>query len=299
MLATQGGITDEIMVFPSIPTAMDYLIDENNPYAYAFSIPNNTPGLKFICRESFDYGRSTFDHPLGSRFEEMDTIVVFDHVKVPWDRVFVSGNTCMILRLYQESSFYAHVGHQVVAKNVVKTEFILGLIQLLAETIRIQDYQHVQEKIAEVMVALETLKGFLASSEAGAKLDQWGTMTPDVVPLQAAMVYYPRIYPRFTEILQLLGASGLMTLPSKADFESDLQSELNRYLKGADVSAYERVKRFRLAWDLSMSAFGSRQTLYERFFFGDPVRQASTFYLGYDKEPYVERVKEFLAEIDD
>ena len=41
LLATQGGITDEIMVFPSTLLKQS---EEENPYAYAFSIPNNTPG---------------------------------------------------------------------------------------------------------------------------------------------------------------------------------------------------------------------------------------------------------------
>ncbi len=298
-LATQGGITDEIMVFPSLPTAMECLFDADNPFAYAFVIPNNTPGLKYICRESFNYGRTTYDHPLSSRFEEMDTIVIFDQVKVPWERVLLCGNGSMLMNLYQESGFFAHVGHQVVAKNVIKTEFILGIIQLLADTIRITEYQHVQEKIGEVIVALETMRSFLIASEAGAKLDRWGSMTPDLAPLRAAMVYYPRIYPRFSEIIQLLGASGLMTIPSKADFNSEVRSELDRYIKGTNVTAYERVKLFRLAWDVSMSAFGSRQTLYERFFFGDPIRQASNLYCNYDKQSYVNRVQEFLAEADD
>lgn len=298
MLATQGGITDEIMVFPSLPSVMDCILDDDNPFAYAFAIPNNTPGLKFICRESFVDTENRFDHPLSSRYEEMDTIVVFDHVKVPWERVFLAGNSCILFSLYHDTSYFSHVGHQVVSKNIVKTEFILGTIQLLAETIRIAEYQHVQEKIAEVMLALETMRSFLIASEAGAKLDKWGSMAPDVVPLQAAMLYYPRMYPRFIEILQLLGASGLMTIPTQADFDSVLRKDLDRYLKGADVSSYERVQRFRLAWDLCMSAFGARQTLYERFFFGDPVRQASSFYQGYDKGKYVDRVKEFLNGID-
>ncbi|MCG0314537.1 MAG: 4-hydroxyphenylacetate 3-monooxygenase, oxygenase component, partial [Calditerricola sp.] len=54
---------------------------------------------------------------------------------------------------------------------------------------------------------------------------------------------------------------------------------------------------FRLAWDICMSGFGMRQVLYERFFFGDPVRMAEALYLGYDKQVYVDRVKEFLARL--
>lgn len=291
LLATQGGITDEIMVFPSTVLKQS---EEENPYAFAFSIPNNTPGLKFICRESFDYGKSPFDHPLGSRFEEMDAIVVFDDVTVPWNRIFALGNTDICNRAYADSNAAVHMTHQVVSKNVAKTEFILGILQLMVETINIGQYQHVQEKMAEVIIALETLKAFLTASEANAKLDRWGVMTPDFGPLNAARNYFPKMYPRFSEIMQLLGASGLMALPNEADFQSVLRPDLDKYLQAANRDAYHRVKLYRLAWDVCMSAFGSRQTLYERYFFGDPVRMAGALYNGYDKQEYVDRVKEFL-----
>ncbi|MFK2827281.1 4-hydroxyphenylacetate 3-monooxygenase, oxygenase component [Bacillus sp. B190/17] len=291
LLATQGGITDEIMVFPSTLLKQS---EEENPYAYAFSIPNNTPGLKFICRESFDYGKSNFDHPLGSRFEEMDTIVVFDDVVVPWDRVFALGDVGVCNQAYNESNAVVHMTHQVVSKNVAKTEFILGLVQLMVETINIGQFQHVQEKVSEVIMALETVKAYVTAAEANAKLDKWGIMTPDFTPLNIARHYYPKIYPRFSEIMQLLGASGLMAIPNEADFKSEIRPDLDKYLQSATGSAYDRVKMYRLAWDVCMSAFGTRQTLYERFFFGDPVRMASALYNGYDKQVYVDRVKEFL-----
>ncbi|ASS96431.1 4-hydroxyphenylacetate 3-monooxygenase, oxygenase component [Peribacillus simplex] len=291
LLATQGGITDEIMVFPSTLLKQS---EEENPYAFAFSIPNNTPGLKFICRESFDYGKSHFDHPLGSRFEEMDTIIVFDDVVVPWNRVFAYGDVGICNQAYNESNAVVHMTHQVVSKNIAKTEFILGILQLMVETINIGQYQHVQEKISEVIIALETVKAFIIASEANAKVDKWGMMTPDFTPLNIARNYYPKIYPRFSEIMQQLGASGLMAIPNEADFNSELRPDLDKYLQAANGGAYDRVKLYRLAWDVCMSSFGSRQTLYERFFFGDPVRMASALYNGYDKQEYVDRVKEFL-----
>ncbi len=292
LLATQGGITDEIMVFPSTLLKQ---ADEENPYAYAFSIPNNTPGLKFICRETFDYGKSNFDHPLGSRYEEMDAIVVFNDVVVPWNRVFALGDVNICNEAYNESNAVVHMTHQVVCKNVAKTEFILGLLQLMVETINISQYQHIHEKMSEVIIALETMKAFLIASEANAKIDRWGMMTPDFAPLNAARNYYPKMYPRFSELMQLMGASGLMAIPNENDFNSELRPDLDKYLQAANGEAYDRVKLFRLAWDVCISAFGGRQTLYERFFFGDPVRMASALYNGYEKQPYVDRVKEFLA----
>jgi 4-hydroxyphenylacetate 3-monooxygenase len=184
--------------------------------------------------------------------------------------------------------------HQVVSKNIAKTEFILGTLQLMAETINIGQYQHIQEKISEVIIGLETMKAYVTASEANAKMDQWGTMTPEFAPLNVARHYFPKLYPRFTEIMQLMGASGLMAIPNEADFHSPIRSDLDKYLQSANGDAYNRVKLYRLAWDICISAFGSRQTLYERFFFGDPVRMASALYNGYDKQEYVDRVKEFL-----
>jgi 4-hydroxyphenylacetate 3-monooxygenase len=288
LLATQGGMTDELLVFPTGAFHFD------EAYAYAFSIPSNTPGLKFICRESFAAGESHYDHPLSSRFDEVDSIVLFDHVTVPWDRVFLHGNTDIASRLYTDSGFMPLQVHQVTSRNIVKTEFILGVLQSLVDAINIAEYQHVQEKIAEVIVALETLKALLTASEVHASIDKWGTMVPDRKPLLAAMNVFPKIYPRFVEIVQLIGASGLVTIPTEKDFQSEIGDELRNYLQSADRNGYEKVKLFRLAWDLAMSSFAGRQTLYERFFFGDPVRLASNLYRDYDRSEFVKWVKEFL-----
>src|SRR5205085_1140805 len=76
MLATLP-ISDEIMVFPS---TLLKATEEDAPYAFGFAIPNATPGLKFLCRETMDYGRGPYDHPLGARFEELDAVVIFDDV---------------------------------------------------------------------------------------------------------------------------------------------------------------------------------------------------------------------------
>ncbi|MFE8702515.1 4-hydroxyphenylacetate 3-monooxygenase, oxygenase component [Cytobacillus sp. FJAT-54145] len=289
LLATQGGITDEILVLPSPAAAY------NRDLAYGFSIPSNSKGLKFICRESFVYNDSTFDHPLSSRFEEMDTIVVFDHVLVPWERVFFYDHPEIAHEIYSDSSFFPLTTHQVLCRRVIKTEFVLGIAQLLTETINVSEYHHVQEKISEIITGVESLKALLLTSELHAKLNKWNTIIPDENQLKVATSLYPQLYPRFMEILQLIGASGLIALPTEKDFFSEeLNKDLNTYLQAANAKAFDRVKLFRLGWDLCMSAFGSRQTLYERFFFGDPVRSACGLYQSYNKEPYTEYVKDFL-----
>ncbi|CAN2248997.1 4-hydroxyphenylacetate 3-monooxygenase, oxygenase component [Bacillus vallismortis] len=292
LLATQGGITDEILVFPSTVKKAG---EEDDPYSLAFAIPNNTEGLKFISRESFDYGKNSWDHPLSSRYEEGDAIVSFENVFVPWERVFVCGNSSVCNRTFRETNAVIHMSHQVVSKNIVKTEFLLGVALRMMDAIGIDGFQHVKDKGTEIMLVLETMRSHLFRAEQNAKLDKWGTMTPDYDALDAARTWYPRIYPRLVEILRVLGASGLMGIPTEADFQNEEIGELiHRGLQGKNIEGYERVQLFRLAWDITMSAFGSRQMHYEYYFFGDPVRMGMSYFDQYDKETYTGYVDEFL-----
>lgn len=288
LLATQGGLTDELLVY----TAPRVFFDPAQ--AFAFSIPSDSAGLKFICRESFVGGESSFNYPLSSMFDETDAIVVFDHVVVPWNRVFFYDNVDAATDFKLKSAFHSLTYHQVIIRQVAKTAFILGLAEMMVGMINVDEYQHIQEKMSEMIIGLETMKALLEKSENDAALDDWGTMRPSMPPLQVAGNIFPRIYPRFCEIIQLIGASGMITLPTEKDFDSSLRTDLNTYLPGDKGDAYTRVKLFRLAWELTMSAFGTRQTQYERYFFGDPVRLSSLLYRSYPSAELADSVRRFL-----
>ncbi|HEY6482172.1 MAG TPA: 4-hydroxyphenylacetate 3-monooxygenase, oxygenase component [Steroidobacteraceae bacterium] len=294
MLATLP-ISDEIMVFPSTLLKSP---EEDAPYAFGFCIPNNTAGLKFICRESVAYGSSHFDHPLGSRFEEMDAVVIFEDVFVPWENVFLHRDVRRCNEAYARTGAIAHMTHQVVVKNIAKCEFLLGLASLLVSTIGAENFQHIQEKLAEIWVNLETMKALLRAAEADAALDEWGVMRPAWNPLDAARNLFPRLYPRMVEIIQQIGASGLVAMPTEADLKGPLAQDIRKYYQAARAEAFDRVSLFRLAWDASLSAFAGRQVLYERFFFGDPVRMAGALVAGHNSQiqQYAEKVREFVRE---
>jgi len=286
-------LSEEIMVFPS---TLLKNVPEDAPYAYGFSLPTNTPGLKFLLRESFDYGASHYDHPLGSRFEEMDAVVIFDDVFVPWERVMLYRNVQRCNAAYGRTGALALMTHQVAAKNLAKTEYLMGLTSLLAESIGIEGFQHIQEKLAEVWINMETVRAFLRVAEEDAELDEYGMMRPAWDPLDACRNVYPKLYPRMMEILQQMGASGLVAMPTAADMRGPMAEDIRRYFQGARVEAHDRIPLFRLAWDTCMSAFGSRQALYERFFFGDPVRMAGALVQTHDRGKYMERVRAFLEQ---
>jgi 4-hydroxyphenylacetate 3-monooxygenase len=295
MLATLGPLSEELLVFPSTILREE---PADEPFALAFAINCNAKGLKFVCRDSFDAGRSHFDAPLASRFDEMDCVVIFDQVLVPWERVFMCGDVVHCNRLFFETNAVVNMMHQVVVKDVVKSEFMLGLATKIAEVSDAMSLPHVRERLAEMIMTTEVMRACLRAGEADAAADRWGDYMPARAPLDTARNLFPRLYPRLVEIIQLNSSSSLMAAPSEADFASALLPEIERYFASAGALARDRVALYRLAWDVAGSAFGGRQTLYERFFFGDPVRMASALVDNTDLKPLVARIDDFLKRID-
>jgi 4-hydroxyphenylacetate 3-monooxygenase len=290
MLAT-FPLADELVVLPSTVIRSG---QDDMPYAMAFALPLSAPGLRLICRESF-VADSSFDHPLASRFDEQDAVVVFDDVLVPWERVFLLEDPERANSISEATDAVVFMAHQATVRELAKAEFVLGLVTLLAETIGADQFPQVQERIAEVIMTVETMRAFLNSSEANARLNRWGIMTPDFAPLNAARNLWPRISPNLIAVIRQVGASGLMAIPPETALGSEIRQDIDKYYQAKLASGVDRIRLFKLAWDISGSSFGGRQELYERFFFGDPVRMASNLYSWYNKEPYKDRVKQFLS----
>jgi 4-hydroxyphenylacetate 3-monooxygenase len=202
---------------------------------------------------------------------------------------------------YARTGAVVHMTHQVVVKNIAKCEFMLGLASLLIDSIGVEGFQHIQEKQAELWVNLETMKAFLRAAEADAALDEWGVMRPAWQPLDAARNLFPRLYPRMVEIIQQIGASGLVAMPTEQDLKGPLVDDIKKYYQAARADAFDRIPLFRLAWDASLSAFASRQVLYERFFFGDPVRMAGALVTNHNVQirELAENVRERVKQTRD
>ena len=296
ILATLGPFADEIAVYsPRVPLHTD----GHNPFALSFAIPCGTKGLRFLCRDSFDQGRSRFDYPLSSRFDEMDCVVFFDDVLVPWERVFLLGDVDLLNKTGIETNFSAHSAHQGAAKNLAKCEFVLGVALLMTETLGNAHVSQAEAYIGELMLTTSLMKACMRGAEADAKLDRWGVMCPDAVMIESTRNLFMTAYPRMIEILHLLGSSSFMITPSKADLDGPLSREIDQYLATDKSTAHDRVRLFRLASDLAISSFGSRQVLYERFYASDPLSRARALAAIYPKSEAMRRVLDFLKRDDD
>jgi len=291
-LATLGPFSDEIMIFPSPSKAFT---PGFSPYAVACCIPVATPGMKFLCRRGFEVGGSTFDYPLTSRFDEQDALVLFENVLVPWERVFLKGDMELCNALWRETRAFMHGMHQVTAKNLAKAEFVLGVATLVAEATGIEEFLQVQDMLGEVVDGVETLRAYLRAAEVDAVPAEGGTVAPNPDIIWTARDYFPRVYPRLVEILQTLGASGLISTVPEATASGELAADVEKYLQSATLGGRERVRLFRLAWEIACSSFGGRQVLYERYFAGDFFRNRAARYTMYRKEEVRARVREFLA----
>ena len=295
LLATLGPLANDIEVFPS---TLLKAAPENIPYAFAFTLPVATKGLRMLCRDSYDENKPLFDAPLSGRFEEMDAVVIFDNVFVPWHRVFMYQDPLLCNRAFAQTNAVVHMMHQVACAKLAKAEFIVGLLCAMAHASDKDKDTQVKGRIAEVMWMTETVRALLFSAEMQAEVDQYGNYMPKRQPLDTCRNLFPRFYPKMIEAIQLLGSSSLMATPAEADFSSAISAEVEKYFELTNSSSRDRVALFRLAHDLAVSGFGGRQVLYERFFFGPQEIMASIYYDLYDKQPFMERVARLINSPD-
>jgi len=281
MLATLAPMADELIIY-SLPG----LRPGDERHAAVFAIPIETPGLRLISREPFDDGtRNRFDHPLSAHFEEADSLVVFDDVLVPWDRVFLHGNVALANKLYVETNLRQHTAHQTGVRGLVKMQFITGVAMKLAQSVKIDGFLHVQQKLGELVASTETCRALVRAAEIDYETSSSGnSLRCGFGPLQTLRMHLSSSYPKAAEVLQTLGAGGLLMMPSAEDFGSEIGGDIARYFQGAEgMDATARVRLYKLAWDLCGDGFGQRAVQYERYYAGDPVRLYAMNYLSYDK----------------
>jgi 4-hydroxyphenylacetate 3-monooxygenase oxygenase component len=282
MIGTLTPVADELLVFP-----LPRYASGDEPYTVAFGIPIDTPGLRLVCREPFGEGmRDLFDHPL-SAFDEMDATCVFDNVVVPWERVFFYGDVDKANRLYDATTARQHTGHHGLTRAVAKAELLVGVALALAQSARTDSFLHVQEMLGEVIGFVELAQGAVLRAEEGARLSEWGTMTPAAGPIHAMRYHFPRMAARMVEVIQILGGGSLLSTPCRADLDSAIGATAAAPFHGAyGLDATQRIHLLKLAWDACGDASGQRQQLYERYHSGDPVRLAAIQYATYDKAPF-------------
>ncbi len=286
MLSTLAPFANELWVGPFYPRRPG-----EEAYALCFAVPMDTPGLTFVCRESYSTGRSTFDRPLSSRFDEEDALAIFDNVEVPWERVFINGDIEASNYILGHAPGYALL--QGVIRGTVKLRFMAGLTCSVAEAVGRASAPQVQAQLGELVANVEIANGLLrAAAQDVAKGRKEGT---SLRALAASLwVFLPQAHMRAAEVLRQVSGSGLILTPTEKDLQNpDIAAYLEQYLVGKDLPVRERVQLFKLAWDMLGEQFGGRQLQYEWFYAGDPHFTRARFY----RSPAVKQYKAMVERL--
>ncbi|MCE9669675.1 hypothetical protein LY474_17915 [Myxococcus stipitatus] len=262
-------------------------------YVAWFAVPIATPGLKLLCRESHGERHNHFDHAFSSRFDEQDAMLFFDHVFVPMSRVFLLEDTATAARGFHEVNKWSLYTGQIRFYHRLRT--FLGVASLVSQAIGVNQFREVASRLGELTSYVELVRLGLVAMNAEPQPTVGGLIAPgSTLALDA---FAAQISSRITEILRVIGGSGIVMQPSQRDLENpELRPYLDQYMKGKDVGVAFKAKLFRLAFELVGDRFGLRQELYEYWNRGDVVRTHTALYEHYfDRAACEAKVKELLS----
>lgn len=294
MLATGAAVADEVLV-----SCIKPLTPDDSDFAVSFVVAPDTEGLKLYCRRPYIPGStSEFDYPLTNHYDEPDALLVFDDVLVPWDRVFIDRDVNAVRRQFFDTGAHVLGNWQAQIRFATKCKFIAGVAARATQINGVDKFPGVQEKLGDMASLASGVRSAVLAAEYLAGSDSAGAWLPDRPTLYASMGMQSETYPRIIAILRDLVGGGVMQLPSSAaDLTSELTaSDMETYVRSPGVAAVDRIKLFKLAWDVVGSEFGGRHQQYEMFYAGAPfVVKTAYAFRHFDFDGAIRDVEEFMS----
>ena len=293
MLGTSTPVSDYLFV-----SCIKPLTPADERYAVSFVIPVNTKGLKIYCRRPYGSSQpSSFDYPLSTRFDETDAFIVFDDVFIPWENTFAYRNLNMLRMQFFDTAAHVLGNNQAQIRLIAKMKFIIGVARKIAQVNGIENIPSVQEKLGELGSLAAIVEGMVLASEVSCSIDKNGVARPNPRFLYGSMGLQSEMYPRAILLLRELAGGGVIQLPSSyRDLTTaESRADLERYMRSPNISFEERVKLFKLAWDIVGSEFAGRHLQYEMFYAGAPFIAKGYAFRNYGYEEALRSAESFLA----
>ncbi|MET0277899.1 MAG: 4-hydroxyphenylacetate 3-hydroxylase N-terminal domain-containing protein [Pseudorhodoplanes sp.] len=243
---------------------------QDKNFAAIFMIPTNAPGVKLICRTSYEMTStamgSPFDYPLSSRIDENDAVFILDKVLIPWENVFCYGDVEKANNFFPRTGFLPRALLHGCTRLAVKLDFIAGLLLKAVEATGSKDFRGVQANVGEVLVWRNLFWGLSEAMVRNPKPWIGEYLLPDIEPAGAYQIVSTMAYSKVKNIIEQTVASGLIYLNSSArDFKNpEIRPYIDKYMRGSNgYDAESRVKLLKLLWDSIGTEFGGRHELYE------------------------------------
>ena len=230
------------------------LSEADRDYAIVAAIPVDDPGLTFI------YGRQSCDTRAleggeidqgNAKYAGQEALVIIDDVFVPWDRVFMDGETDFASPLVD--AFTTYHRRSYVCKTGVG-DVLIGAAASIAEMNGVSKASHVRDKLVEMTHLNETIYGAGIASSHESRATPAGNFINDDVLANVCKHNVTRFPFELGRLAQDLAGGLVATLPSERDFANPLTGPiLKRMLRGRSPGDAEaRARMLRLIENMTM-----------------------------------------------
>jgi len=266
MLATGAVFANEIWIGNLIPLAPNQLAE-----SITCAIAVNAPGVTLWSRKAYErHAPSEFENPLTWRFDETDSMVMCENVKVPWERVFVHMDAVLAREVYIKTPGHCYGNHQSNVRFHAKMQLIVGLASKIAQASGANEVPAVREVLGRFAALEAALGGMIAGQIQDAEDWPAGFKTFNRRYMYAALNWCTESHSQIIDALRELCGGGVFQMPADVTVMHDpkLRKMFETYWQTPQLGALERMKLYKLAWDLIGSEFAGRHLQYEKFYAG-------------------------------
>jgi len=222
-------------------------------YAVVGALPVDAPGITYVYgRQSCDTRSSDGAIDAGNaQFAGQEAMVVFDDVFIPWERVFMDGETEWAATMVERFTCYHRRSY--VCKTGVG-DVLIGAAATIADYNGVEKVSHVKDKLVEMTHLNETIYGTgIAASYQGSRM-QSGVWLPDDMLANVCKHHVTKLPYEIGRLAQDLAGGLMVTLPSEKDLaHAEVGPIIRKYLKGRkEVSTEARMRILRLIENMTL-----------------------------------------------
>lgn len=264
------------------PTIANWGNSAYSDYAVGFICDLGSPGLKFICRTGFAGRAPAEDYPLSNRFDEVDTLVIFDNVLIPWENVLFYRHTkaAMFIR----ATLHRYSAFAYVQRNLKLADMMIGAALFNARQTGLDKQQAVQEKLAELAVYREGINAHLTAAIALGERSPGGLLMPNQSLLYTGRVLACSQLHEMMHIARELCGGQICITPDAAAFRDPESGPwLEKYYTiKEDWVADDRRKLLAFARDLLNSDYAGHRLTFQLFAQSPPFAHLAAVYRNFD-----------------
>ena len=249
------------------------------------------PNLKFICRTGFATRAPVDDYPLANRFDEVDALVIFDDVLIPWENVLFYRSTAAAA--YIRSTLHRYSAFPFVQRTLKLADMMIGAALFNVRQTGLEKQQAVQEKLSRLAVYREGINAHLTAAITMAKPSPSGLMMPDPSLLYTGRVLACSQLPEMMHIARELCGGQICVTPDKAAFDAPGSGPwLRKYYTVNDGwMAEDRRKLLAFARDLLNSDYAGHRLTFQLFAQSPPFAHLAAVYRNFDWNQALEFVQ--------